>query len=146
MDKLWSERLPTLIETHAHLDNKRFEGECDEIVGRALAAGVETLITVGTDRSSSEAAVCLAKQYDCVYATVGIHPHAAKEMNDEGLEHLRGLASHSRVVAIGEIGLDYYRDLSPRAEQRPAFEAQLTLAADLDFVRAEGFVWGARYP
>jgi TatD DNase family protein len=100
-------------------------------VERALAAGVEALITVGTGRSSSEAAVRLAEQYDSVYATVGIHPHAAEEADDKGIGLLRELAKHPRVVAIGEIGLDFYRDYAPREAQQTAFCAQLTLASEI---------------
>ncbi len=123
--------LPALVETHAHLDNRRFEGECDQIVGRAHAAGVETLITVGTDRASSEAAIRLAERYDGVYATVGVHPHAAEEVDDEVLALLRVLASHPKVVAIGEIGLDFYRDYAPRELQHTAFCTQLELASEV---------------
>lgn len=132
MDKSPSKRPPTLVETHAHLDNKRFEGECDQIVERALAAGVETLITVGTDRSSSMDAVRLAEQYDFVYATVGVHPHAAEEMDAaEAIGLLRALAVHPKVVAIGEIGLDFYRDYAPRSAQHTAFLTQLDLASEI---------------
>ena len=131
MSKPKPERLPVLVETHAHLDNRRFEGECDQIVERAHSAGVGTLITVGTDRSSSKAAVCLAERYGSVYATVGIHPHAAEEMDDETIDLVRKLASHPKVVAIGEIGLDSYRDYAPREAQRTALCTQLELASEI---------------
>jgi TatD DNase family protein len=88
-------------------------------------------VNIGTNLASSRASVALAEQYDFIYATVGIHPHDAKTVNQDDLEELRILAHHPKVVAIGEIGLDYYRDYSPRPAQRQAFRDQLALASAL---------------
>lgn len=120
-----------LIDTHAHLDFPQFDGDREEAIERALLAGVGIIINVGIDLASSRRAIALAEQYPQVYAAVGIHPHDAKMLSDEVLEELRELAQHPEVVAIGEIGLDFYRDLSPRDEQRRAFERQLTLASEV---------------
>lgn len=121
-----------MIDSHCHLDFPHFDGDRDEVLARAVAAGVTALINPGTDLESSRRAVALSERYDTVYAAVGVHPHDASTLDRQTLVELRQLASHPKVVAIGEIGLDYYRDLSPRAQQRAAFEAQLALAVDLD--------------
>ena len=121
-----------MIDSHCHLDFPHFDEDRDEVLLRAVDAGVTALINPGADLESSRRAVALAERYDNVYAAVGVHPHDASTLGEQTLSELRQLAAHPQVVAIGEIGLDYYRDLSPRAEQRTAFEAQLTLAADLD--------------
>lgn len=120
-----------MIDSHCHLDFSHFDEDRDDVLTRAIDAGVTGVINPGTDLETSRRAVVLAEQYDNVYAAVGVHPHDASTVDDQMLTELRQLASHPKVVAIGEIGLDYYRDLSPRARQRAAFEAQLTLAADL---------------
>lgn len=120
-----------MIDSHCHLDSREFRGRESDYISRAHAAGVDTLITIGADLVSSQRAVKLAAQYPAVYATVGIHPHDARELTDQSLNEIRALAAEKKVVAIGEIGLDYYRDLSPRPVQRVAFERQLELAVDL---------------
>ena len=120
-----------MIDSHCHLDFPHFDEDRDYVLTRAIDAGVTGVINPGTDLETSRRAVVLAERYDSVYAAVGVHPHEASTVDDQMLNELRRLASHPKVVAIGEIGLDYYRDLSPRARQRAAFEAQLTLAADL---------------
>jgi TatD DNase family protein len=121
----------TLIDTHAHLDSHRFDADRAAVLDRARAAGVAVLISVGADVTSSQRAVALAEEHDAIYATVGIHPHEAKTLDGEALAALRELAQRPKVVAIGEIGLDFYRDLSPRDVQRRAFQAQLGWAAKL---------------
>jgi TatD DNase family protein len=121
-----------MIDSHCHLDFPHFDEDRDEVVARAVGAGVTAVINPGTDLESSRRAVTLTERYDNVYAAVGIHPHNASTFRSQTLSELRQLAAHPKVVAIGEIGLDYYRNLSPRAQQRAAFESQLTLAADLD--------------
>jgi TatD DNase family protein len=98
---------------------------------RARAASVGTIVNVGTDVISSRRAVDLAERYEPVYAAVGVHPHGAKKLDGATLAQLRELAQKPKVVAIGEIGLDYYRNLSPRDAQRRAFQAQLAWAAKL---------------
>lgn len=119
-----------LIDTHAHLDHEWFDGERDEVVQRARDAGVGTIVTIGADMSTSEAAVRLAETYPSVYATVGIHPHDASGATEAAYERLKELAAHPKVVAIGEIGLDYYYDHSPRDVQRQVFIRQLALARE----------------
>jgi TatD DNase family protein len=126
------ERAPYLIDSHCHLDFSQFNPDRGAVLKRALAAGVTTIINPGTDLASSRRAVTMAQTFgDHVYAAVGVHPHDASSFDQQTLAALRELAAHDEVVAIGEIGLDYYRDRSPRDQQRAAFEAQLTVAADL---------------
>jgi TatD DNase family protein len=118
------------IDTHAHLDAPRFEADLDAVLRRAHEAGVKWIITIGADLASSRSAVALAERYEAVYATVGVHPHEARAADRSTLNEVRDLAAHPLVVAVGEIGLDYYRDLSPRHAQRAAFESQLALAGE----------------
>ncbi len=121
-----------LIDSHAHLGSKAFNRDREAAIGRARQAGVEAIVEVGTDLESSRAAVRLAREHDFVYAAVGIHPHDAGQVNAGVLSELEELARQPGVLAIGEIGLDYYRDLSPRAAQRSAFGEQLELASRLE--------------
>jgi len=120
-----------LVDTHAHLDFPQFDEDRAAVIRRARKAGIIAIVNIGVDLPSSRAAIALAEQYDFVYAAVGVHPHDAKTVTSHTLDALRTLAQHSKVVAIGEIGLDYYRDLSPRSVQRRAFVAQLELASEL---------------
>lgn len=120
-----------LIDTHTHLDFPQFDGDRERVIERAAAAGVKAIVDIGTDLASSQAAVALAEAYPQIYAAVGVHPHDAKTVTGKLLEELRALALHSKVVAIGEIGLDFYRDLSPRDKQRQAFQQQLALASEI---------------
>ncbi len=120
-----------MIDSHCHLDFSHFDEDRDEVLARAVEIGVTAIINPGTDLESSRRAVALAEKYKDVYAAVGVHPHDASTLDGQTLSELRQLAGHPKVVAIGEIGLDYYRDLSPRTQQRAAFEAQLSLAAEL---------------
>jgi TatD DNase family protein len=120
-----------LIDTHAHLDFPQFDADRQEVITRAQEAGVEIIVNAGAGLEASQAGVVLAETYPQVYAAVGVHPHEAKTLNEDVLEELRALAQHPRVVAIGEIGLDYYRDRSPRPVQRQAFQQQLALAKEL---------------
>ena len=119
------------IDTHAHLFYKNFEGEVDQIIERAKQSGVDFIIVPGTDIATSILAVELADKYDCVYATVGVHPHDSKDWNNSIISKLENIATHKKVVAIGEIGLDYYYDFSPREIQIRAFEDQIELALKL---------------
>jgi TatD DNase family protein len=121
----------TLVDTHAHLDFSKFDADREAVVERARAAGVAAIVNVGTDLTSSQRAVRLAERYGGIYAAVGVHPHDAKRLDGATLAELRELAQHPKVVAVGEIGLDFYRDLSPRDVQRRAFQAQLAWAAKL---------------
>lgn len=120
-----------IIDTHAHLQDKELLGSLESILLRALEAGVEKIICVGYDFPSSQKAVQLARKYKQIYAAVGVHPHDARMLTDEVLGKIRLLAQDPRVVAIGEIGLDYYRDLSPRDKQKEAFIAQIKLAHEI---------------
>ena len=119
------------VDSHAHLDDRRYEADLLQVVQRAMRAGVTTIVNIGADLASSRASVELAEAYPGIHAAVGVHPHDAAAVDRAALDELRRLAQHPRVVAIGEIGLDYYRDLSPRPQQREAFMAQLDLAAAL---------------
>ncbi|MFC2031391.1 TatD family hydrolase [Chloroflexota bacterium] len=118
-----------LVDTHAHLDFPQFDADRQIAIERALAAGVKVIVNVGADLESSRRAVDLAEQYKSVYAAVGVHPHGANRLNGTALAELRGLAQNPNVVAVGEIGLDFYRNLSPPNVQRRAFQAQLAWAA-----------------
>ena len=120
-----------LVDTHCHLDFPEFDDDRDRVVAAARAAGVAAVITIGTDLPSSRRAVELAERYPEVFAAVGIHPHSAAEATPAALAELRRLARHPRVLAIGEIGLDYYRGREQAEVQKRAFRAQLELAADL---------------
>jgi TatD DNase family protein len=117
-----------LIDTHAHLDSAEFKADIENVISRSLAAGVIAIVTVGTDLESSRQAVMLAQQHPSVYAAVGIHPHEAAQANPDHLTALLRLSQHEKVVAIGEIGLDFYRNLSPTEVQKEIFIAQLELA------------------
>jgi TatD DNase family protein len=120
------------IDTHVHLFYPNFNGEVDEVINRAKNAGVDYIIVPATDLASSAQAIALAEKYDFIYASVGIHPHDTKEWNDSLLGNIEQLASHHKVVAIGEIGLDYYYDFSPKEMQLKAFEEQINLALKLE--------------
>ena len=121
-----------LVDSHCHLDFSKFDSDRDAVVQRARDAGVGIILNPGYDLESSRRAVTLSEQYDEVYATIGVHPHQAKTVDRGVIDSLRELAVHPKVVGIGEIGLDYYRDLSPREVQRQALREQLSLAAELD--------------
>ncbi len=120
-----------IIETHAHLSDPGFKPDLEEVIRRANEAGVEYIVNVGYNLQNSRESVDLAAKHDCCYAAVGIHPHDAKEVDDQSLFELESLARQSKVVAIGEIGLDFYRDRSPREVQRRAFRKQLDLSRKL---------------
>ena len=121
-----------LIDTHAHLQWPAFDKDREQVIERAFAAGLYTIVSIGYDLSASREAARIAKNHEGIYAVVGIHPHNAKAMNVSTVNSLRELAQDPKVVAIGEIGLDYYRDLSPRARQKEAFEQQIRLAGELE--------------
>lgn len=118
-------------DTHCHLNHPDLYAEWHAALFRAQQSGVQRLILIGYDLESSRRAVELAEQSDALYATVGIHPHDAAQCDTDSLQTLRELAAHPRVVAVGEIGLDFYRNLSPREAQYEAFHAQMQLAQSL---------------
>jgi len=121
-----------LIDSHAHLDDAQYDDDRAEMLARARAAGVVQVVNVGYDLPSSSRALALAAEYDFIFAAVGVHPHEVRELPPDYLERLREMCRRPGVVALGEIGLDYYRDLSPREVQRKVFREQLALARELD--------------
>ena len=121
-----------LVDTHCHLNLNIFQDDLAETPQRAWDAGLERILIPGIDVATSQAAVALCDRYPNLYAAVGVHPGDASTWNDNSLTILKDLASHPKVVAIGEIGLDYYRDRSPRPLQRVVFRAQLALAGQLN--------------
>jgi len=120
-----------LVDSHCHLQDPEFDADRGQVLERARAAGVSALVVIGTDLESSRRAVDLADSLEHVYATIAFHPHNAKEMNRGDVEALWRLADSPKVVAIGEIGLDFYRNLSPPDSQRKVFLQQLELARSL---------------
>ena len=121
-----------LIDTHAHLEMREFNDDREDVIKRAREAGVEYIITIGTTVESSRDAVLLAEKYDFVYAAIGIHPHEVKDILHPAYEMLRHLAKHKKVVAYGEIGLDYHYEHSPRADQKRKLRDMLREARQLD--------------
>lgn len=120
-----------LFDTHAHLDDDRFDKDRDEVIKQCIEEGLSLILNAGSNMATSVKSIGLAKQYDIIYAAVGVHPHDAATMDDESVEVLRNLAAHKKVKAIGEIGLDYYYDLSPRDVQKQRFVEQIDLARQL---------------
>jgi len=121
----------TYVDTHAHLDLPEFDADRDAVMQRALHNGIERIITIGIGAEECRRAVALADAYPEVYAAVGIHPHNAAVLDMALLDFLEASARNPKVVAIGEIGLDFYRNRSPREAQVRAFRAQLDLACSL---------------
>jgi len=124
--------LAVLIDTHAHLDFPHFEKDFSSVLKRAKETGVEAIVNVGTDEQSSRKAVELGKGYPMISASVGVHPHNAASVSHRWLDCLEELAEMDTVLAIGETGLDYYRNLAPRDKQEELFRAQIRLACRVD--------------
>ena len=120
-----------LIDSHAHLEMDDFNGDRKEVIIRAAQAGVDLIITVGTTLSDCRKAVSLTREYKSVYAAIGIHPHEVKDIDENTYDHLRELVKVDKVVAYGEIGLDFFRNLSPRDIQVRRFGEQLELAGEM---------------
>ncbi len=120
-----------LFDTHAHLDDERFDEDREQIIEQIKQDGISLIVNPGADMKSSRAAIKLAEKYDFIYAAVGIHPHDVKDITKADLIELEQMAKHEKVVAIGEIGLDYYYDNSPRELQREYFIKQIELANKL---------------
>ncbi|HXG01230.1 MAG TPA: TatD family hydrolase [Bacteroidota bacterium] len=116
------------VDTHAHITAEQFDQDRDEVLQRAFDAGVQVIVNPATDLADSRRAVALAEKYDGVYACVGFHPHEARKADEQSLREIEELSKHPKVVAIGEIGLDYHYDFSPRDVQHQVFEAQLDIA------------------
>ena len=120
-----------LFDSHLHLTDERFEGEIDQVVKRAREAGVTRMVTVASDLPDALAARTLARQHG-IHSTTGIHPHAASTFSPSQMDAIRSLLDEPEVVAVGETGLDFHYDNSPREIQRESYEAHLDLASDTD--------------
>ncbi|MEL7649061.1 MAG: TatD family hydrolase [Sedimentibacter sp.] len=121
-----------LIDSHAHLDDESFDEDREEVIESLVDNHVEIVLNPGADLKTSRNAVALAEKYPFIYAAVGCHPHDSKYMNDDIMNIFRELAKNNKVLAIGEIGLDYYYDNSDRDVQRTWFREQIRLARELD--------------
>lgn len=119
------------IDTHAHLFFENYKDDIDEVLIRAKEAGVDFIIVPATDIKTARESIQLSEKYEQIYTTVGVHPHDTKDWNDSLISEIEELAKHPKVIAIGEIGLDYYYDFSPQDQQIKAFKAQLDLAVKL---------------
>jgi len=122
----------TLVDTHCHLTMDVFQDDLDQIIEHARQAGVARILVPGTDIESSQQAIQLSERFPEVYAAVGVHPHSAATWDAGSAQILRSFAIQPKVVAIGEIGLDYFREFSPRTAQRLCFQEQLKLATELE--------------
>lgn len=120
------------FDSHAHYDDNRFDSDRDGIIKSVYENKITRVCNIGSNIETSKKSISLAKKYDFIYAAVGVHPHDAESMTKADIDILRKMALEEKVVAIGEIGLDYYYDNSPRALQKKWFEAQLELAKSLD--------------
>ncbi len=128
-----TQHLPPLIDTHAHLDNEQFDQDRETVIANAQANGISHILSVGCDLASSHTNIALAESHPNIFAAVGIHPHDAAEADDAGILELKTMIGNSqRIVAVGEIGLDFYRDRSPRNVQRQAFRKQIALAREVN--------------
>ena len=121
-----------MIDTHTHLDLKDFDRDRRQVIESALSNGVEKIINVGFDLESSQKSIQLAEEFEEIYAAVGFHPHDAKNLDQKSLKEIEALAAHAKVIAIGEIGLDFYRNLSSPEDQTKAFRDQIALAKNLN--------------
>lgn len=134
----------SIVDTHAHLDDTAFDKDRSEVIARAVESGVSTIISAGTSLESSRKTIALAESHPEILATAGVHPHEANGVTEADITTLAQIARHPRVVAIGEIGLDFYRNRSPREAQLQVLKWQLELAVKLDLPvvihcrRAEG--------
>ncbi len=120
------------IDSHAHLDDERFDEDREELINSMQENGIEAVLNPGADLKTSRAAVALADKYPFIYAAVGCHPHDSKFMDDDTMNIFRELAKNKKVLGIGEIGLDYYYDNSDRETQKIWFREQIRLAKELD--------------
>jgi TatD DNase family protein len=121
----------TFIDTHAHMEMSEYDNDRDEMVNRAINNGIEKIITIGIGKEECQAAIELAQRYPCVFAALGVHPHNAKVRDKQIFNFIKDCTQHQKVVALGEMGLDYYRNLSPKKEQVRCFHEQLSLAKEL---------------
>ncbi len=121
-----------LFDTHAHYDDERFDEDREELLSSLPEKGVELVINLGSDLESSKKSIALAEKYPYIYAAVGYHPHEAKYYDEAAEAELKKMAEHEKTVAIGEIGLDYHYDLSPRETQKEVFARQIALAKEVN--------------
>ena len=121
-----------IIDTHAHIDVADYDEDREAVIERARENGVQYMVNIGCDVESSYRSMELAEQYDFIYATAGIHPHDVKSINADTYSHLRQLLLHPKVIALGEIGLDYFKNYSPQDEQRTHFRQQIQLAREMN--------------
>lgn len=121
-----------LIDTHCHLDFKDFDKDRDDVLARAARQDVRYIINVGSSLEGSERSLALADKYEQVFASIGVHPHEASTVNDDTINSIRQMARRKKVVAIGEVGLDYYKNESPKDLQKGAFRKFVNLAQELD--------------
>jgi TatD DNase family protein len=123
----------SLVDSHCHLDDEKFNDDREAVINRALEAGVELMLAIGTGDGPPdlECGLRLAEKYPFIYATVGVHPHDAAKATPETFRRLRELVAHPKIVGIGEIGLDYHYDFSPRDTQQAVFEEQLAIAREI---------------
>ena len=135
-----------IFDTHAHYDDKKFDADRREVLAAMPAKGVSLIVDPGCDGESSRAACALAQEFPFVYAAVGWHPEEWQSWNGESMALLRTLCSRPKVVAIGEIGLDYYWDTEHKALQKEMFERQLSLAIEreLPVIRGSADVWKSK--
>lgn len=119
------------FDTHAHLDDEQFQADQNAVIVRAQEAGVELLVNVGYNEKSAQNTLELTRKYSFIYGAVGMHPHDAKDYGESSYELFRKIAGDPRIVAIGEIGLDYHYDLSPRDTQKQVFRRMIALAKEV---------------
>lgn len=120
-----------LVDTHAHIDEEGFAADFDEMLARAYANDVKYIVNIGANMDESRVSIELADKYDSIYATVGVHPHDVEEVDDKALDQLAAWCEHDKVVAVGEIGLDYFRSQTSKEMQARAFAAQLDVARQM---------------
>jgi TatD DNase family protein len=120
-----------LFDTHVHLDDRQFREDQESVIERARAAGVELMVNVGYNLTQARSTLKLVEQYDFIYGSVGMHPHDAKDLDDQTFAQLKKMAEHPKIVAVGEIGLDYYWNHSPREVQQDVFRKMIALGIEL---------------
>lgn len=120
-----------IVDSHAHYDDEQFDADRDEVLKRIQQQGVVWVVNPASNLDSARKCIELSETYDFLYCAVGIHPHDSKEFSEETLESIREMASNKKVVAIGEVGLDYHYDFSPQNIQKECFAAQIQLALEL---------------
>jgi TatD DNase family protein len=120
------------IDTHAHLDFPDYDSDREKVIGRTKEEGIDYIINVGATLQGSRASLELAQKYDFIYAAAGIHPHHAQEIDEKKLKELEGLAASSKVIAIGETGLDFFKNLSPHDAQEKLFRSSIRIAGKLN--------------